>query len=410
MSARPHKFPEPARIARLHLPERQAEIGMTLREGERRLEDNARNLSGLVDLTYADTVRFPAPEFAISAFTKAATAGGMSYTAYRGAPAVRAAVASNVGAFIGAEVDPDRNLILTPGTQAALYAGLSAVVEEGDNVVMLDPDYLTNERMLRYLSATPVRLPLLWENDEAETIDFDAVEDAFKNGAKVFLFSNPNNPTGTVHPPAVIRRLAELAIRYDVFVIADQLYSRLIYDDRPFLHIASVPGMAERTLTLLGPSKTESMSGYRLGLSVGPAEIVDRMEDLQSITALRAPAYAQHVLVHWLADDKELVAQRVGDYQKLRDMVVNRFRGTNFLNVVPSGGTSYIFPRIVGIDASDEEVALTLQSKAGVIVNPGFQSGPRGIGHFRICFAQDESILEQSLERIVRALGDLASR
>ena len=394
-------FPEPARISRLHLPERRADIGMSLRKGERALE---------TDLTYADTVRFPAPDWAITAFTKAATAGGLSYTAYRGAKAIRSVVAANVSAFMGIEVDPDRHLMLTPGSQAALYAALSSVVEEGDTVAILDPDYLTNERMLRYLAAQPVRIPLLWEESTDDTIDFDALEAAFKGGAKAFLFSNPNNPTGTVHPPAVVERLAELAIRYNVFVIADQLYSRLIYDNRPYRHIASIPGMAERTVTLLGPSKTESMSGYRLGLAVGPAEVIDRMEDLQSITALRAPAYAQHTLVHWLADDKELVAKRVQEYQALRDMVVRRFRQTNFLTVVPSGGTSYIFPRVVGIDASDKEIALTLQNKAGVIINPGFQSGPRGVGHFRVCFAQDESVLESCLERIVSALSGLATQ
>ncbi len=404
------QFPEPARISRLQLPERKAEIGMSLREGERVLEVNASKHQNLVDLTYADTKRFPAPDYAIKAFTEAATAGGLSYTAYRGGKSVRSPVAANVSALMGIDVDPDRNLILTPGTQAALYAALSSVVEEGDKVAMMDPDYLTNERMLRYLSAQPIRVPLLWEESQEDTIDFDALEAAFKGGARVFMFSNPNNPTGTVHSPAVIKRLAELAIRYNVFVIADQLYERLVYDNRPFLHLASVPGMAERTVTLLGPSKTESMSGYRLGLAVGPAEIIDRMEDLQSITALRAPAYAQHTLSHWLVEDKDLVAQRVQEFQKLRDMVVQKFRKTNFLTVVPSGGSSYIFPRVVGLDLSDRDIAVTLQDKAGVIINPGFQSGPRGIGHFRVCFAQEESVLERCLDRIVSALGDLAAR
>lgn len=409
MNATPQRFPEPARISRLHLPERRDEIGMSLRAGERALEVNAAALSNLTDLTYADTVRFPAPDWAIAAFTRAATSGGQSYTAYRGAGTIRSVVAANVGAFMGIEVNPDRNLILTPGSQAALYAALSAIVEEGDTVAIMDPDYLTNERMLRYLSARPVRVPLLWEERQDDTVDFDALEAAFRSGARAFLFSNPNNPTGTVHTPAVVERIAELAIRYDVFVIADQLYSRLIYDNRPYLHIASIPGMAERSVTLLGPSKTESMSGYRLGLAVGPAEIIDRMEDLQSITALRAPAYAQHTLTHWLVDDRELVAKRVQEYQSLRDMVVARLRRTNFLTVVPSGGTSYIFPRVVGLEASDKDIALTLQNEAGVIVNPGFQSGPRGIGHFRICFAQDESVLKACLERIVAALAELAA-
>ncbi|MDG4889794.1 aminotransferase class I/II-fold pyridoxal phosphate-dependent enzyme [Mesorhizobium sp. WSM4887] len=403
-------FPEPARISRLQMPERKAQIGMSLRQGERLLEENSSRLSGLVDLTYADTKRFPAPDYAIEAFTKAATAGGLSYTAYRGGRSVREVVAANVSAFVGIEVDPDRNLILTPGTQAGLYAALSAVVEDGDKVAMMDPDYLTNERMLRYLSAHPIRIPLRWEEKQDDTIDFDALEAAFKSGARVFVFSNPNNPTGTVHSPTVIKRLAELAIRYNVFVIADQLYARLVYDNRPFLHLASVPGMAERTVTLLGPSKTESMSGYRLGLAIGPAEIVDRMEDLQSITALRAPAYAQHTLTHWLVDDRDLVAQRIQEFQSLRDLVVQKFRNTNFLTVVASGGSSYIFPRVVGLDQSDKDIALALQNKAGVIINPGFQSGPGGIGHFRICFAQEQGVLERCLDRIVSVLGDLAKR
>lgn len=403
-------FPEPARISRLQLPERKVEIGMSLREGERVLEINANKLSGLVDLTYADTKRFPAPAYALEKFTEAANAGGLSYTAYRGAKSIRTSVATNVSAFMGIDIDPDRNLILTPGTQAALYAAMSSVIEEGDKVAMMDPDYLTNERMLRYLAAKPVRIPLLWEESQEETIDFDALEAAFKDGARVFVFSNPNNPTGTVHPPAVIKKLADLAIRYNVFVIADQLYARLIYDNRPFLHLAAVPGMAERTVTLLGPSKTESMSGYRLGLAVGPAEVIDRMEDLQSVTALRAPAYAQHALAPWLVEDRELVEKRVQEFQALRDIVVQKFRKTNFLTVVPSGGSSYIFPRVVGIDLSDKDIAIALQEKAGVIINPGFQSGPGGIGHFRICFAQEQSVLETCLDRIVTTLGDLAKR
>ena len=403
-------FPEPTRIARLQLPEREAEIGMSLREGERVLEVNASRLSGLVDLTYADTKRFPAPDYAIKAFTEAATAGGLSYTAYRGGKAVRYAVAANVSDFMGLTVDPDRNLILTPGTQAALYTALSSIVEEGDAVAMMDPDYLTNERMLRYLSAKPVRVPLLWEPSQGDTIDFDALEAAFKGGARVFVFSNPNNPTGTVHPPAVVRRIAELAIQYDVLVVADQLYARLTYDGRPFLHLASVPGMAERTITLLGPSKTESMSGYRLGLALGPAEVIDRMEDLQSITALRAPAYAQHTLTHWLVDDQDLVARRVLEFQSLRDLVVEKFRNTNALSVTPSGGSSYIFPRVVGVDASDADIAIALQEQAGVIINPGFQSGPRGVGHFRICFAQEERVLDRCLDRIISTLCNLTKQ
>src|SRR3546814_4837920 len=130
--------------------------------------------------------------------------------------------------------------------------------------------------------------------------------------------------------------------------------------------------MRERTVTLLGPSKTESRSGYRLGVAVCPATVIDRMEDIQSVAALRAPAYAQRTLVHWLADDLDLVAERVKQYQALRDMVVRRFNQTEFLRTAVSGGTSYIFHRVVGIDVSDQEIAMRLQLDAGVIINTAY--------------------------------------
>jgi aspartate/methionine/tyrosine aminotransferase len=111
--------------------------------------------------------------------------------------------------------------------------------------------------------------------------------------------------------------------------------------------------------------------------------------------------------VHWLKDDIDLVATRVREYQSLRDMVVRTFNSTNFIRAVPSQGTSYIFPRIIGIDASDQKVALQLQRKAGVIVNPGYQSGKLGTGHIRICFAQDEKIMSNALDRIVESIATL---
>jgi aspartate/methionine/tyrosine aminotransferase len=403
------KVAAPDRIRRLDLPERETSLGMSLRAAERELERNAGRHSQLLDLTYADTKRFPAPSWAIEAFSEAATSGGQTYTAYRGDPQVRTAVAENVGGFMGMPVDPDKDLMLTPGTQAALYTALAAILEAGDKAVIADPDYLTNERLIRYFGAETIKVPLRWEEGERHTFDPDELEAAFRQKPKVFLFSNPNNPTGTVHDEATLRHIADLAIRYDVLVIADELYSRLVYDGRPYTHLATMEGMRERTISLLGPSKTESMSGYRLGVAVAPSAVVDRMEDVQSVAALRAPAYAQRTLRHWIRDDQELVAERVREYQALRDMAVEAFNSTNFIRAVSSGGTSYIYPRLVGIEASDQEVALRLQDKAGVIINPGYQSGERGRGHFRVCFAQDEKVFANALDRIVSTLGSLRS-
>ncbi|MCQ9617687.1 aminotransferase class I/II-fold pyridoxal phosphate-dependent enzyme [Paenalcaligenes niemegkensis] len=393
------------RIHRLELPEHQEKLGKSLRAAERELEQNTWKHTSLIDLTYADTRRFPAPDWAIKVFTEATQGGGSyTYTSYRGDRAVRETLHPHLSRFLGLEFDPGTELMLTPGTQGALYTALASLVQPGDKVAVMDPDYLTNHRMMRYFGAEVTTIPLLWRNKETISVDIDKLEETFQKGAKVFLFSNPNNPTGIIHGPETVKAIAQLAQKYNVFIIADELYSRLIYDNRPFLHIATLEGMKERTLTVLGPSKTESMSGYRLGVAVGPAFLIDRMEDVQSVAALRAPAYAQHLLKHWLSDDEALISARIQEYQALRDTGVDRLRQSGLVDVITPGGTSYMYPRITAFEASDQEVALRLQNDAGVIVNPGYQSGLGGTGHFRICFAQDEKVWDQALTGIIDTL------
>jgi aspartate/methionine/tyrosine aminotransferase len=190
-------------------------------------------------------------------------------------------------------------------------------------------------------------------------------------------------------------------------VIVDELYSRLVYDRRTFTHLIAEEGMRERCITLLGPSKTESMSGYRVGAAVAPREIVDRMEDLQGVSVLRAPAYAQHVMTRWLSDDHDFVAGRIRDYQALRDRTVETLNASGLLRVRPAQGTAYMFPDATAVGADTQAIALALKSEAGLLVNPGYQFGPRGEGHFRICFAQEEHAWDAAMGRMLATLRAL---
>ena len=394
----------PARIQGLSIPER------SVRAMEQELEDLPFHGS-LLDLTYADTHRFPPPSWVQSDFIAAASGGGTTYTPYRGDRTVRSAVAESISAFLGVEVDPDAELILTPGTQAALFAALSAVVDDGDTVALADPDYISDERILRFLGARVVHVPLDWEDSTREpALDLAALESAFRAGATTLLFSNPNNPTGAVLPRENVSAIATLANQFDATVIVDELYSRLVYDGRPFTHLIAEPGMRERCITLLGPSKTESMSGYRVGAAVAPKEIVDRMEDLQGVTVLRAPAYAQHVLPRWMSDDHDFVAARIRDYQALRDHTVETLNRSGVLSVRPAQGTAYMFPDASAIGADVQTIALALKSEAGLLVNPGYQFGPRGDKHFRICFAQEEREWDRAMDRMIATLKSLREK
>lgn len=397
----------PERIERLAMPGWKAKLGQSLRAAERELE-NAAFDGPLLDLTYADTHRFPPPDWVLDEFSRAAGGAGMTYTPYAGDTGVREAVASNLGTTLGLAAQRE-NVLLTPGTQAALYTALAALVEPGDEVLLADPEYLSTERMLHYFEAKVSHIALERDGTGSASLDHDALAAAMRRRPALLVFSNPNNPTGAVHSRESIEAIAELASAYDVPVLVDQLYCRLLYDNTAFHHLASLGDMDQRTVSLLGPSKTESLSGFRIGAALAPAPLVERMEDVLSVSALRAPAYAQHILGRWLADDIDYVEQRIGDYTKLRDMALELFAATDLIEVEPARGTAYLFPRCTA-GIPDQQLALALKTRAGLVVNPGYQFGPRGPGHFRICFAQDEAAWASALDRIVATVSDLVQQ
>lgn len=395
-------FTPSPRVAALGLPGR-TERGA--RQSDRHLLSQAP--ARFIDTTHFDTVRFPPPDWALRSFVDAASDGALAYTGYRGNPAVLGLVSEALARFTGERFDPDTELMLTPGTQAGLFGALAAIVGEGDNVLLFDPDYLFSERMLRFLGADVHNVPLT----DGPTVepDFEVLAESLSRlRPRLLVFSNPNNPTGAVYSPAVIARIAELAMRHDVWVLVDELYARLVYDGAPFTHLVAQPGMRDRTITLFGPSKTESLSGYRVGVVAAPRGVIAALEDVQSITSLRAPAYAQHVLRPWLRDDHAWLAARLQEFDRLRQMTVSAFRRLPWVKVDPQGGTAYLWPDVGAIGQPDSVVAAALLREAGVLVSPGYQFGSRGHGHFRVCYARDEQEWSAALERMTAVLDGFA--
>ena len=331
--------------------------------------------------------------------------GARAYTPYRGSPDVLDPVSRAVGGFLGVDITA-ANLTLTPGTQGGLFAALAALVDEGDLVMLADPEYLFVERMLAFLGARVERIPVLHDSD-SPGLDLGAIERLLPEQPRLLVFSHPSNPTGAVYGPDNIAAIAQLAVKGNFRVLVDELYARLIYDDRRFTHLAAEPGMADRCITMVGPSKTESMSGFRVGVIVSPEDVTDAVEQTLAVTALRAPAYAQHLLVRWLVDDHEFLAKRVSDLRSLRDLTVDRLRTVPGLTARVHSGTAYLFPDVSSLDVPDQVVAKSLRDEAGVIVSPGYQFGPGGFGHFRVCYARDEQEWAGALDRMVACLTRL---
>lgn len=398
--------PESRRLRRTHLPERRSLLGTSVREADLALGLNGAG-DGLLDTTHFDTVRFPPPDWALESFSSAYADGETAYTAYRGSNEVREACAPALSRLMGLDLDPAQHLAITAGTQSGLFAVLAAIVDEGDLVVLADPEYLFVERMLRFLGAEVLRLPFV-ETEDGLQPDLDQLEEWSVRGISLYVTSNPNNPTGTVFSSETVARIGRIACAGDFRVLIDELYCRLVYDGG-YSHLAAEPGMFERTITLLGGSKTESLSGFRVGMVVADAPVVDAIEQALAMMCLRAPAYAQHVLSRWLVDDGEFVSRRVDELRALRDETVVRLRAVPGLRVSPGRGTAYLWADVSELGLSDVEVARLLQQEAGVVVSPGYQFGPSGIGRFRICYAREEQGWWEALDRMTAALTSASS-
>lgn len=359
-----------------------------------------------VDFSHGDVDAFQPSPGSFEAFSDGVAIGGeQAYTEYRGHFAIREAVALRLAAFTGASVDGSEGLIITPGTQAALFLAIACTVSRGDKVAIVEPDYFANRKIVEFFEGhcLPIRLDYL-DRQARAGLDLDQLEAAFKAGAKVFVFSNPNNPTGTVYSRKEVARIAELASRHGATVIVDQLYSRLVYSGAQFVHLRAQMTDGAEILTIMGPSKTESLSGYRLGVAFGSQSLVDRMEKLQAIVSLRAPGYSQSVLRTWFNEPQGWLTERLRLHQGIRDDLVNVLRSTDGLTVRSPDAGSYLFPRLPPLSVPYLDFVRFLRLQAAVTVTPGTEFAAQSGSSIRLNFSQDHMAAIEAVKRLVELI------
>ncbi|MEO8543457.1 MAG: pyridoxal phosphate-dependent aminotransferase [Betaproteobacteria bacterium] len=355
-----------------------------------------------VDFSHGDVNAFEPTPGAFEAFVAGVQAGAeQAYTEYRGKKNIRDHLAAKLAEFTGAPVSSDDGLIITQGTQGALFLAVASCVTAGDKVAIVQPDYFANRKLVQFLGAeiVPVKLNYLAATENAG-LDLGQLEDAFKAGAKVFVFSNPNNPVGVVYSHEEINDIARLARRHAATLIVDELYSRLVYSGNSYAHLRANPHAPENVITIIGPSKLESLSGYRVGSAFGTSALIDRMEKLQAIVALRAGGYSQSVLRTWFAEPAGWLQQRIALHQEIRDALLSRLRAVDGLDVRTPQAGSYLFPRLPELAASTLNFVTILRDQAGVVVTPGSEFGPYSTDSIRFNFSQDRDAAHQAIERI----------
>ncbi|RWR26938.1 aminotransferase class I/II-fold pyridoxal phosphate-dependent enzyme [Sinirhodobacter populi] len=360
-----------------------------------------------VDFSHGDVDAFQPTPGSFEVFAAGVAAGGrQAYTEYRGDLAIREALGPRLAAFTGAPVDARDGMILTPGTQGALFLAVAATVSHRDKVAIIQPDYFANRKLVEFFEGEMLPVQMAYDRVEGRAgIDLDQLEDAFRAGARVFLFSNPNNPTSVIYSRAEIEAIATLASRYDATVIIDQLYSRLLYSGANYTHLRAQKTDAENVITIMGPSKTESLSGYRLGVAFGAKAIITRMEKLQAIVSLRAGGYSQAVFRTWFNEPEGWMAQRIREHEAIRDDLLKVFRGTEGITVRTSEAGSYIFPKLPALTVSGRDFVRILRLQAGVTVTPGTEFSPHCDSSVRLNFSQDHAAAVAAAERLVTLVG-----
>ena len=325
------------------------------------------------------------------------------YTAATGVLPLREAIVADVKRWKGIDTTPEQ-VVVTPGAKPIMFYAMLALIEDGDEVIYPNPGFPIYESMARYVGGTAVAAPLREQNEFR--LDLDEVASLITPRTRLLVFNTPHNPTGSVLTDADIRRLAELAIEHDLVVLADEIYGRLQYSGEP-LSIATLPGMAERTITLDGFSKTFAMTGWRLGYGVLPEWLVPSFSRLIINSVSCTNAFAQAGAVEALTGPQDAANEMREEFIARRQIMVDGLNAIPGVSCVMPQGAFYTFPNVSGFGRSSAEIADHLLYDAGVCGLAGTAFGAHGEGYLRFSYANSRENLSAALERIGGSLAKL---
>jgi len=345
---------------------------------------------------------FPTPPHIVEAGVRALREGKTRYGAPAGLPALREAICEHLIGR-GVHAQPDRVLV-TPGAKPILFYGFLATLAPGDEVLIPDPGFPIYASMVRFCGATPVSIPPRLE--EGRALDLDAVEKAITSRTRMIVINSPSNPTGAVVSEADLRRLAALAQRHDLWVMADEIYRRIRYgEEAP--SIASLPGMSDRAILADGFSKAYAMTGWRLGWGLFPPALAPHAVRLMINSNTCTAAFVQEAGLAALRGPQDVVDAMVAQFRARRDVIVARLSRIPGVRCHAPAGAFYAFPDVQGLPIPAAALADRLLEEEAVALLDGAGFGAGGAGHLRISFASSLESLEEAADRFARLVGRL---
>lgn len=348
---------------------------------------------------------FDTPDNVVLAGVRAMTSGMTHYTPSAGIPQFRAAIAADQSRRKGIDVRPE-NVVVTPGGKPIIFFVLQALAEPGDEVIYPNPGFPIYESMIDFLQGTRIPISFSQQGDELRWNVDEAIE-RMGPRTKLMIINTPANPNGAVISAGELQRLAEAAARHDVFVLSDEIYSRILYEGH-FESIAAYSGMQDRTCILDGFSKTYAMTGWRLGYGVMPEWLAPAVTRLVTNSDSCTATFTQLAGLEAITGPQDSVDRMVQEFRRRRDLVIPRLNQMPGVRAATPRGAFYAFPNIAGTGMSSKEAADYLLYEAGVAALAGTAFGANGEGYIRLSFANSYENLERALDLMRTALESRA--
>lgn len=346
---------------------------------------------------------FHTPENIVDAGANALHEGWTHYGPAAGQPDLREAIATYVNESRGTSYHADQ-VVVTPGGKPVMFFVMLALLEHGDEAIFPDPGFPIYQSMIDFSGARAVPIPLREKNDFR--LDVDELASLMNDKTKVLILNSPANPTGGVLERSDLEAIAELAVKHDVTVLSDEIYSELLYQGE-HVSIATMPGMSERTIILDGFSKTYAMTGWRLGYGLFPGDLAAPITKLMVNSVSCTSMAVQRAGLEALTGPQDAVTEFLEAFRRRRDLIVDGLNEIDGMSCLLPKGAFYAFPNIEGTGKSSREFADLLLEEHGVAAVAGTSFGAAGEGYLRLSYATSEENLQKALERIAGAVKSL---
>jgi aminotransferase len=341
---------------------------------------------------------FITPEPILDAGIRSLKAGNTHYTSNAGILELRRAVCTHLETLYGVSYDPTTEIVITVGVSEALYLAMTAILEQGDEVIIPTPCFVAYQAEVVLAGGVAVEIPSKVENHFMP--DPQEIEAAITPRTKAIFIGYPNNPTGAVASREVLIEIGKIAEKHDLVMISDEIYDRLVYGT-PHISFPALPGMRERTILLGGFSKDYAMTGWRIGYACAPAELLKGLLRVHQYTIMSAPTPAQDAALVAVEEGEEHVAAMVAEYDRRRKLIVNGLNELGLKTFEPHGAF-YAFPSITASGMDEETFSELLLQEEKVAVVPGSAFGVGGEGFVRCSYATAYEKIEEALVRMER--------